>query len=76
MPPESEVRLAVIGDIHAQWERLDAVLERLAREGPDGILLVGDLGSHDLSYVHRRTPARDQPRDGPGSRLLVRAADR
>jgi len=59
MPPVSEVRLAVIGDIHAQWERLDAVLERLAREGPDGILLVGDLGSHDLSYVHRRTPARD-----------------
>jgi len=59
MLPDREVRLAVIGDIHAQWERLDAVLERLALESPDGVLLVGDLGSHDLSYVNRRTPARD-----------------
>ena len=35
------------------------MLESLARERPDGVLLVGDLGSHDLSYVHRRTPERD-----------------
>jgi len=59
MPPEREVRLAVIGDIHAHWARLDAVLARLASEPLDGILLVGDLGSHDLSYVWRRSPARD-----------------
>jgi Icc-related predicted phosphoesterase len=59
MLPEREVRLALIGDVHAQWERLDAVLAALARETLDGILLVGDLGSHDLSYVNRRTPARD-----------------
>jgi Icc-related predicted phosphoesterase len=59
MLPAREVRLAVIGDIHAQWQRLDAVLACLARERPDGVLLVGDLGSHDLSYVNRRTPARD-----------------
>src|SRR6185295_1284446 len=40
-------------------ERHDAVIERLALERPDGMLLVGDLGSHDLSYTNRRTPARD-----------------
>jgi Icc-related predicted phosphoesterase len=54
-----EVRLAVIGDIHAHFVRLDLVLERIAAASVDGILLVGDLGSHDLAYVRRRTPERD-----------------
>lgn len=40
------VTLAVIGDIHAEYERLDAVLARIRREpGLDGILLVGDIGA-------------------------------
>lgn len=53
------VKLAVIGDVHAHWERLEPVLAHLEEERPDGVLLVGDLGSHDLSYVRRRTPERD-----------------
>ena len=36
--------LAVIGDIHANWPRLERVLERIAERRADGVLLVGDLG--------------------------------
>ena len=57
--PGRPVKLAVIGDVHAHWERLEPVLAQLRDERPDGILLVGDLGSHDLSYARRRTPERD-----------------
>lgn len=39
-----DVTLAVIGDIHASWRRLERVLERVAARGVDGVLLVGDLG--------------------------------
>ncbi|NOY24873.1 MAG: hypothetical protein GXP62_03285 [Oligoflexia bacterium] len=35
--------LAVIGDIHANFARLDRVLDRIDEVGADGILLVGDL---------------------------------
>ncbi len=42
------VRLAVIGDIHAHTEYLTRVLRRIADVGADGVLLVGDLGSHHL----------------------------
>ncbi|MBK7645453.1 MAG: metallophosphoesterase family protein [Planctomycetes bacterium] len=38
---------------------MEAVLAHVAQRRPDGILFVGDLGSHDLSYVRRRTSARD-----------------
>lgn len=55
----TEIVLAVIGDVHAHFRRLDVVLERLARERLDGVLLVGDLGSHDLAHAARRTPQRD-----------------
>lgn len=51
--------LAVVGDVHAELERLDRVLARASTEAPDAVLLVGDLGSHDLSYARRRTPERD-----------------
>jgi Icc-related predicted phosphoesterase len=51
--------LAVIGDIHASFARLDLVLAHIAEARVDGILLVGDLGSHDLSYARKRTPERD-----------------
>ncbi len=52
-------RIAVIGDIHAHFEYLAMVLERVSAVGVDGVLLVGDLGSHQLSLASRRTPARD-----------------
>jgi Icc-related predicted phosphoesterase len=35
--------LAVIGDVHAHHPRLERVLERIAAEKVDGILMVGDL---------------------------------
>ncbi len=54
-----DVLLAVVGDVHATWRLLDRVLERAVDARVDGILLVGDLGSHDLAHVARRTPERD-----------------
>ena len=51
--------LAVIGDVHARWRRLDRVMERLREVQPDGVLLVGDLGSSDLGRASRRTPEGD-----------------
>ncbi|MBI5364076.1 MAG: metallophosphoesterase family protein, partial [Planctomycetes bacterium] len=54
-----DVHFAVIGDVHANFTRLDRVLARVARERIDALLYVGDLGSHDLAYVRRRTPERD-----------------
>lgn len=51
--------LAVIGDVHARFRFLDPVLARAAEADVDGILLVGDLGSHELGRVSQRTPARD-----------------
>ncbi|HTF86850.1 MAG TPA: metallophosphoesterase [Planctomycetota bacterium] len=44
-PRAPAVRLAVIGDIHAHLRFLGRVLERIARESVDGILLVGDIGA-------------------------------
>lgn len=35
--------LAVIGDIHAQTERLERVLDRIDQVGADAVLMVGDL---------------------------------
>ncbi len=57
--PRPDVLLAVVGDVHATWRLLDRVLERAVAARADGILLVGDLGSHDLAHVARRTPERD-----------------
>ncbi len=53
-------RLAVVGDIHASWPLLDRVLERIAAKPPDGVLLVGDLGDHNLTLEHLRTDLRDE----------------
>lgn len=39
------VSLAVIGDVHAHMRHLGRVLDRIAREPVDGILLVGDIGA-------------------------------
>lgn len=54
-----DVHFAAIGDVHANFARLDRVLSRIAKEKVDAILLVGDLGSHDLSYARRRNTERD-----------------
>jgi Icc-related predicted phosphoesterase len=59
MDADRELDLAVIGDVHAHWRRLDFVLTRIAVARVDGILLVGDLGSHDLARTWQRTPERD-----------------
>ncbi len=50
-----DVRLAVIGDIHAHLRFLGQVLERISRESVDGILLVGDIGAggHRLTLLGR-----------------------
>lgn len=42
---DSGVALAVIGDVHAHERHLAIVLDRVAREAVDGILLVGDIGA-------------------------------
>lgn len=39
-----EITIAVIGDIHAERERLDRVLARLAPHEAELVLLVGDIG--------------------------------
>ncbi|MEL6342000.1 MAG: metallophosphoesterase [Myxococcota bacterium] len=40
---EQTPRLAVIGDVHAHFKRLDQVIERIREVGVDGILMVGDI---------------------------------
>ncbi len=47
----SGATLAVVGDVHASWERLDRVLGRIAERGADGVLLPS-----------RVIPRRPQPR--------------
>jgi len=56
----ADAYFAVIGDIHAHWERLERVLARIAQEDVDAILLVGDLGSHDVGLKFLRTKRRDE----------------
>lgn len=53
------VTFAVVGDVHANFRKLDFVLTRVGEARVDGVLFVGDLGSHDLAHVFRRTPERD-----------------
>ncbi|MFT7519259.1 MAG: Icc-related predicted phosphoesterase [Kiritimatiellia bacterium] len=55
------LRLAVIGDVHARLSKLQPVLDRIAREPRvDGVLLVGDLGGHELGLAKLRTRAKDR----------------
>jgi Icc-related predicted phosphoesterase len=53
------VQLGIIGDVHARFDVLEQVLLTLDAIGCDGILLVGDLGSHDVGLARRRTPQGD-----------------
>jgi Icc-related predicted phosphoesterase len=52
-------RFAVIGDVHAHMQHLGAVLRAARADGVDGVLLVGDLGSHDVDLKRHRTVAGD-----------------
>lgn len=47
--------LAVIGDVHAQYERLARVLDRVDEVGADAILMVGDLAC--AGHESRRSAA-------------------
>ncbi|MEZ4265869.1 MAG: metallophosphoesterase [Myxococcota bacterium] len=56
MTPNPTVTLAIIGDIHAEFARLDAVLARIrAVPEVDGILLVGDIGDEPPYALGRST---------------------
>lgn len=61
-PEQLEVRLAVIGDVHARRSTLEPVLGAIAERGVHGVLLVGDLGS--------MLPRHRAPRDGERRRYL------
>ncbi len=52
-------KLAIIGDVHATFDFLDLVLDRIRQVDAQGILLVGDLGSHDVNFRSMRTPEGD-----------------
>lgn len=49
--------LAIIGDVHTAWDRLELVLERIRAAGADGVLLVGDVAC--AGWERRRTPQRE-----------------
>lgn len=53
-------KLAIIGDVHASWPLLERVLARIREEQVHGVLLVGDLGDHNLTLQRNRTPMRDE----------------
>lgn len=50
---------AVVGDVHAHMEHLEQVCAAVAPLGPEAVLLVGDIGSHELGYQRRRTAEKD-----------------
>lgn len=52
-------RWAVIGDVHHELGKLARVVAHIAETGVDGVLLVGDLGSHDVNFTWRRSPEGD-----------------
>lgn len=58
----SEVRIGVIGDVHAKRTVLDEVLDGLSKVELDAVLLVGDIGS--------LLPARRPPKPGELRRYL------
>jgi Icc-related predicted phosphoesterase len=52
--------LAVIGDVHSTWRKLERVLARVAERGADGVLLVGDLGEPTPRWNGRNDFERTQ----------------
>ena len=57
--PEKSVKIAVVGDVHEQWEAADG--EALQRLGVDLVLFVGDFGNESVDLV-RRITALDIPK--------------
>lgn len=49
VPPRPSLRIAVVGDIHGQWDDDDQ--SALLRLKPDLALLVGDFGNEDVGIV-------------------------
>jgi uncharacterized protein (TIGR04168 family) len=57
--PESVCRIAIIGDVHDQWDRHDAIA--LHHLNVDLVLLVGDFGNESVEIV-RQVAALDIPK--------------
>ncbi len=57
--PEKSVKIAVVGDVHEQWEAADG--EALQRLGVDLVLFVGDFGNESVDLV-RSIAALDIPK--------------
>jgi Icc-related predicted phosphoesterase len=68
-------RLAVIGDVHAHMRNLQLVLTVIRQESVDGVLLVGDLGSHDVDLRRFRNPAGDARYHTSVEAVLAAVAD-
>ncbi len=49
-PPKQKIFIAVVGDIHDQWEEADNLA--LQALGVDLVLFVGDFGNESVSVVH------------------------
>ncbi len=61
-------RLAVIGDVHTAWSRLERVLDHIEEHEADAILLVGDLACS--GWKLRRTPSRKRDYRAEVERVL------
>jgi Icc-related predicted phosphoesterase len=73
VPSAPERLLAVIGDVHAHWSRLEAVLAHLdALPRLDAALLVGDIGAEPPFAVGRRGPAAEALRAESIAAVLAR----
>ena len=59
MRHESEITIAVVGDVHDLWEREDGIA--LARLGVDLVLFVGDFGNEAVEVV-RQIAAVETPK--------------
>lgn len=62
------MKLAVIGDVHANFKNLSEVLEYIPEEGCSGILLVGDIGANLFE--------RGAPIDCKAKGLYLRSVER
>ncbi|MGD1908896.1 MAG: TIGR04168 family protein [Leptolyngbyaceae cyanobacterium] len=57
--PQSAYRIAIVGDVHDQWDPQDAIA--LQHLGVDLVLLVGDFGNESVDIV-RQVAALDIPK--------------
>ena len=54
------VRIAVVGDVHGQWDFQDAVA--LKWMSPDVVVYVGDFGEEDQALVASIAAIQDPPK--------------